>query len=108
MNCRHCGRGRGHRSGCTATRPAAPKPKVVPAPEPNQAPRRPCRHCKDNPEGFGCRGMCWKCYKDPKVRTLYPGCKYRPSGPEPTEAELEGMIAEQMANLPKWWGRDAG
>lgn len=61
-----------------------------------------CRHCGERKVNRP-RGLCWGCYYTPGVKEKYPvTCKTAPRG-EPTEAELEAMIAEQMANLPPWW-----
>lgn len=68
-----------------------------------------CRHCQQCRQ-HKCRGLCAGCYYTPGVRG-----RYEPVGPhgaagargaegEPTEAELDAIIAEQMANLPDWWG----
>lgn len=70
-----------------------------------------CRHCNCRKVNRP-RGLCWHCYYTPGVRALYPSTnKYAPHAArgitEPTEAELEAMIAEQMACLPDWWHKEA-
>jgi hypothetical protein len=63
-----------------------------------------CRHCGKKKVNRP-RGLCWACYYTPGVKELYPvTSKFAPRD-EPTEAELEAMIAEQMRpeNLPDWW-----
>lgn len=62
-----------------------------------------CRHCQRcQPHR---RGLCWSCYQRPEVRSQYqPTSKYGIKH-EPSEAEVERTIAEQLANLPPWWGR---
>ena len=80
------------------TRKRAPK---VPA---------PCVHC-GAVRVVRARGLCYPCYA--RVRPQYPrlvsglaiGDKRAPAG-EPTEAELERTIAEQMRCLPAWWWAD--
>lgn len=64
--------------------------------------RDPCRHCGKATSRYNRRrGLCNRCYQIPSIRTQYTPDKPRPH--EPTEAELDVMIAEQMANLPPWW-----
>lgn len=74
-----------------------------------------CRECRRGiqlPRGAG-RGLCERCYKTPEVRARHPSLAGGPARPrpaprgEPTEAELDALIAEQMARLPEWWGREA-
>ena len=65
---------------------------------------RLCRHCLRHKVSRP-RGLCWTCYYKPGVRDLYPATgKFAPK-PEPTEEELERMIAEQSQSLPSWWDR---
>lgn len=60
-----------------------------------------CLHCERRKPARGKRGLCFACYVEPAVRALYPRrAKY---DVEPTEAELDAMIAEQMKCLPSWW-----
>lgn len=47
------------------------------------------------------RGHCTRCYQ----RLRLAGDRGPPH--EPTEAELNQMIAEQMKCLPSWWHHDA-
>lgn len=76
-----------------------------------------CRHCEarlTSPGGRG-RGLCPRCFDDEAVRESYPqqkrgpkpGTVYKPRAEEtePTEEELNAMIAEQSKpeNLPHWW-----
>jgi hypothetical protein len=77
-----------HPGLCYGCRPVSTKPK--------------CRHCGTR-QAARPRGLCFPCYGDPLIRELYPtaGSKFATKG-EPTEAELEQMIAEQMATLPGW------
>jgi hypothetical protein len=69
-----------------------------------------CLHC-GGPTGVnGRRGLCRPCYNTPGVRKLYRRDKRCGGlGREPTEEELDAMIAEQMRpeNLPSWWHNDA-
>ncbi len=66
-----------------------------------------CRHCTKGKVNRP-RGLCWRCYYTPGVKALYGIThKFAPK-PEPTEAELEALIAEQSKpeNLPAWWNDD--
>lgn len=67
-----------------------------------------CRHCGTK-IATRPRRLCHACYADRSVRDLYrPESKYAPNlAPEPTEEELDRMIAEQMAALPDWWKDEA-
>ena len=54
----------------------------------------PCKQCG---AGQACAYGCL-CYD----------CAFPEGGPsEPTEEEVERIVAEQMANLPEWWAHDA-
>ena len=68
-----------------------------------------CRHCRSTKRTIQARRLCSRCYLMPEVRERYGKLKTLPPPPrpEPTEAELDAMIAEQMANLPPWWNEDA-
>lgn len=61
-----------------------------------------CRHC-NRPKVNRPRGLCWTCYKSRSVREQYPITSPfgRRGDNEPTEAELEQMIAEQLPTMPK-------
>lgn len=65
-----------------------------------------CVHCGLRRGQPRRRGLCERCYGDKDVRRLYRRADGRYDQCEPTEAELERMIAEQMANLPAWWPKD--
>lgn len=60
-----------------------------------------CRHCGQRKANRP-RGLCWRCYYAPGVKALYPSTSKHAPGKrdEPTEAELDQMIAEQMRCLP--------
>lgn len=65
-----------------------------------------CRHC-GNELVTRPRGLGWKCFANPAIRAMYgppaeATAKFAPKG-EPTEAELEVMIRQQMDCLPDWW-----
>ena len=72
-----------------------------------------CRNCGDPNRAARQRGLCWKCNADPVVRAKFPpdkrgrrtGQKYHD---DPTEEELDAIIAEQLRNLPPWWGQERG
>lgn len=61
-----------------------------------------CRHCGKTcvPR---CRGLCYRCYTIPDVLARYPRRVPWAYDHEPTAAELDAMIAEQMTCLPDWW-----
>lgn len=70
----------------------------------------PCLHCHQTKDLAG-RGLCHSCYGKKGVRCEYPPLNGRGGGnyahrTEPTEEELEAMIAEQMKNLPPWWEKE--
>jgi hypothetical protein len=72
--------------------------------------RPACRHCRKN---LACRPrrLCFRCHSDPSVRNLYPSrnkfASYKSRGEsDPTEAELDATIAEQMKRLPAWWWKE--
>lgn len=47
------------------------------------------------------KGHCSACYQAKFYRTAKQAVQY-----EPTEEELEAMIAEQMKCLPSWWPKN--
>lgn len=65
-----------------------------------------CLHC-NQPRAISGRGLCTTCYTTPAIRRLYPVIErgHIPRYREPTEEEVEAMVAEQMKNLPAWWGK---
>lgn len=73
-----------------------------------------CRHCRLR--SVYSRRLCWRCFQDLRVRVLYPATAHadrprrreRADWVEPTEAELDALIAEQSKpeNLPAWWWED--
>jgi hypothetical protein len=67
--------------------------------------KAPCLHCGLR-TGTRPRGLCPKCYDIGSVRERYPSASNYAPRPEPTEAEIEAMVAEQMACLPPWWDRE--
>lgn len=69
-----------------------------------------CRHC-NRKKASRPRGLCWSCYYTPGVRERYPSQsvygKWADGGlHDPTEAELEAVIVEQMKHLPAWWNKE--
>ena len=83
---------------------------------------RPCRHCLRAPVNRP-RGLCWKCFYTPAVRTLYPskvrhgvrdGYGPRPLPPEPTRAwpgtpEKVAVLCQRAAmRCELWHPKDAG
>jgi hypothetical protein len=65
-----------------------------------------CRHCQVKPARRA-RGLCWGCYYAPGVRERYPASARGPQR-EPTAAEVEATVAEQMQKLPDWWHSEQG
>lgn len=69
---------------------------------------RTCVHCSKH-RVRRARRLCGKCYADPAIRAATPmSPNYTVSASpwgkrEPTESELEAVIAVQRANLPAWW-----
>ncbi len=68
-----------------------------------------CLHCGPTHRALAGRGLCWACNERPGIRRLYPRLPYPKRkavarsasyGREPSEAELERVIAEQRACLP--------
>lgn len=68
-----------------------------------------CKHCGGPPRWLAGRGLCTPCHKNLEIRDQYPLLRPRNSSDdrdreyEPTEAELDALIAEQMRCLPAWW-----
>lgn len=65
-----------------------------------------CKHCGKN-NRIRARGLCSECYKNADIRSQY-GRRLESHGRgEPTEEEVERIIAEQMAlPLPWWWDHE--
>ena len=63
-----------------------------------------CLHCGLTRRLKG-RSLCPSCYQRPGVKEQYQLVKksYRPKGYEPTEEELNVMIAEQLQRKPRWY-----
>lgn len=63
-----------------------------------------CKHCKRN-GSIRARGLCSECYKNADIRSQYGRRRLESHGRgEPTEEDVERIIAEQMAlPLPWWW-----
>lgn len=68
-------------------------------------PRKMCQHCRTRFVNRS-RDLCWECYYTPDIKALYRPKNRTANDPEPTMAELDAMIAEQMQCLPKWWRKD--
>lgn len=65
-----------------------------------------CRHCGERRLEHA-RKLCRACHRKPDVREQYSSRQGPlPPPPEPTEAELEAMIARRMRNLPAWFIRE--
>jgi hypothetical protein len=73
--------------------------------------KRPlCKHCHKREAAKRSRGLCGTCHKDREIRALYPTAYVYSERAanlsthrEPTEAELDAIIAEQSQHLPDWW-----
>lgn len=65
-----------------------------------------CLHCKTRYANRP-HGLCTSCYMNTAVRCRYPLRKTgRRFDYEPTEEELNAIIAEQLQSpLPEWWQR---
>ena len=61
---------------------------------------RTCADCGDRPPRRTAGRLCDRCYHRRRRGTVLL------ADPEPTEAELDAMIAEQMRCLPAWWEED--
>lgn len=102
-----CWRRKAGKGGCQ-TRPVATW-SLAPT---ESADPKLCQHCGRR-KITRPRLLCWSCYHDPGVRSLYATYQRDRSdmggdADEPTEEELDRMIIEeQRACLPKWWGRDS-
>ncbi len=87
--------------------PAAPRGR-----KPTPPPARECRHCRVRVAN-GTRGLCRGCQADPAVKGRYAPLRDtgRPPKGDPTAhmtaAELDAVIAEEMARLPAWWAKHA-
>lgn len=96
--CRECG-GR-TRCHCKGRR----KPTVAFAPNDGL-----CGHCRQHEQEAGKFGLCGECYKIPAVFRRFMGREAkRRAAYEPTEQEIEALVAEQMQNLPDWWFESYG
>lgn len=58
-----------------------------------------CRHC--GKKANRPRGLCWNCYYDPAIGALYPSQNNQGPKPEPTEEDLNKMIAARYATMPR-------
>jgi len=59
-----------------------------------------CRHCHEEKKRYG-RGLCNECYKDPEIRAKYARLKESANiDHEPTDEEVEAMIAERLPTMP--------
>lgn len=58
-----------------------------------------CRHCKRNKAQKDRRNLCCTCFRNPTILRRYPISEI----PEPTQDEIDEMVAEQMKCLPRWW-----
>jgi hypothetical protein len=60
----------------------------------------PCQHCQ-RPKLIRSRGLCYTCYDDHAIRVLYDFAT-KPAY-EPTQEEVDRIVAEQLECLPSWW-----
>ena len=64
-----------------------------------------CHNCSKVVARYYCRKLCGACWRNPVIRVRFPAA-HQGKHNEPTEEELEAMIAEQMKNLPAWWPKN--
>ena len=57
-----------------------------------------CIHCGRPHNIRGRRGLCWPCSLIPEVREAAP--RKQAKFVEPTEADLDAIIAEQLPSMP--------
>lgn len=67
---------------------------------------RRCRHCGQK-RICRPRRLCHSCYAVVAIRDQYPAAPKK-NDREPTMAELEQTIAEQLKCLPAWWTKEKG
>lgn len=70
------------------------------------APLQPCIHCKKRKQQPGRRDLCSVCYKNSLIRMQYPKRQWQRmpeyiDRDEPTEEELDKMIAERLPTMPR-------
>lgn len=65
-----------------------------------------CLHCQ-MVRNIRKRGLCSACYLTPEIRSQHPRLRkfVQPdaAAAEVTEEEINAIIEEQRAKLPKWW-----
>ena len=72
-----------------------------------------CKACRTPKTKLLPRGLCRTCYNKPEIRSKFPCLIYKEGRyrkarnqerGEPTQAQLDQILAEQMAKpKPKWW-----
>lgn len=103
--CRHCGLRRFYGRGLC--KPCHTDPAVLAQYPPAGRVKVPCVHCALR--SVYCRGLCRPCHADPVVSAQYPAKARRlPPGNsgwrrEPTDAELDELVRQQMRCLPDWF-----
>ena len=100
--CKNCperaARVRGFCTKCAKNNPPVGNPFIATA---------RCGHCGLNP--VWSRRLCRHCHAVPEILALFPRLSHKDrkvipdSNPDPTAAQLEAIIAEQMKSLPDWW-----
>ncbi len=76
------------------------------AKQPPDAPLHPCRHCGHAVVSLRPRGLCWTCFSSSTIRASYLPLAGGYEDPEPTQEEVDAMVAEGMLCLPAWWNED--
>jgi len=69
--------------------------------------RGPCRNC-GRVLTLHARRLCYRCNHTPGVKERFPiqDCFARVHIHEPTEAEVEALVEQQMRCLPTWWATE--
>jgi hypothetical protein len=82
-SCNHCGMAAGHTRGCT---------------------KGQCQHCGEF-RATRPRGLCHHCHGNLRIRVKYANSYGRVEDvfTDPTQEELDAILAETMAALPSWW-----
>jgi hypothetical protein len=58
-----------------------------------------CKHCQRSKPYR--RGLCQGCHGNKAIRDQYPAANR-----EMTEAELDRLIEERRAKMPRWWNSE--
>lgn len=61
-----------------------------------------CLHCPRRAL-YGKRGLCYRCYRTPEIRSRYPANQGGHEPNDETAEQLEAIITNQRERLPEWW-----